>query len=55
MALNSTSLLELPAASIHLIPLVLKRLICVWSPCDLGALGINNIQDGDIIFDVCIL
>jgi hypothetical protein len=55
MALSSTSLLELPATSIHLIPLALKHLICVWSPCDLGALRINDIQDGDIIFDVYIL
>jgi len=55
MALSSTSLLELPAAAIHIILLALKRLICVWSPCDLGALRINNIQGGDIIFDVCIL
>ena len=36
MALSTTSLLELPAASVHLIPLALKRLICVWSPCELG-------------------
>jgi len=30
------ALMELSAASVQLMPLALKRLICVWSPCDLG-------------------